>query len=208
MTIDLTPERAVARLADLRFEGTFNPYAHQCPHHDLPDAPLIRRANLLATFAAAIGGVDAIWIALEPGHRGARRTGLAMTDDRHLAAHGQRWGLVDIRRATKSGPDTEQTAGIVWGALANSAQRVLLWNLFPLHCHLPGRPLTNRRHTRAEREACWDLTRGIVSMVKPSRIVAVGNDAHKAMAGIDPACVKVRHPSYGGKTDFLAGVTA
>jgi hypothetical protein len=208
MTMVLTPELAVTRLAELSFGETFNPYADRCPQHDLVEAPAIRRANLLATFKAASGGIDAMWIALEPGHRGARRTGLAMTDDRHLAAHGERWDLGNLLSATGSGPETEQTAGIVWGALAGSSDRVLLWNLFPLHCHLPGKPLSNRRHTRAEREACWALTLGIIAMVEPKRIVGIGNDTHKALRGINPECIKVRHPAYGGKADFLAGVVA
>ncbi len=202
----LSPKQAVSALARLRFPNTFNPYADRCPDHDFPDAAKIRRSNLTATFEAAAGGVDAIWIALEPGHRGARRTGLAMTDDSRLAAHAQRWGLSGVARATRSGPETEQTAGIVWAALADSRERVLLWNVFPLHCHLPGIPLSNRRHTRAEREACRDLTCAIIAMVAPGRIFAIGNDAHQAMVEVDRRCVGVRHPAYGGKADFLAGV--
>jgi hypothetical protein len=204
--LELNPEQAVAALARLRFPDTFNPYADRCPKYDLADATKIRRSNLIATFEAAVAGVDSIWIALEPGHRGARRTGLAMTDDIHLAAHAQRWGIAGIARATRSGPETEQTAGIVWGALAGNRERVLLWNVFPLHCHLPGQPLSNRRHKRAEREACWNLTCAIIAMVRPGRIFAIGNDAHKAVSSLDHRCVRVRHPAYGGKADFLAGV--
>lgn len=202
----LSPQGAVAALAGLSFPSTFNPYADRCPQHDRPDAAGIRRANLLATFEAAAGGVDELWIALEPGHRGARRTGLAMTDDRHLATHVQRWGLAGIARATVTGPETEQTAGIVWEALAKAPHRVLLWNVFPLHCHLAGEPLSNRRHTRAERDACWDLTCAIIAMVDPGHIVAIGNDAHAAVGGLKRPCTLVRHPAYGGKAGFLEGV--
>lgn len=202
----LSPAEAVAALARLRFPATFNPYADRCPEHDGPGAAAIRRSNLLATFEATAGGVDALWIALEPGHRGARRTGLAMTDDAHLTNHARRWGLAGIARATVTGPETEQTAGIVWGALAKVPHRVLLWNVFPLHCHVAGEPLSNRRHTRAEREACWDLTCAIIDMVNPGHIVAIGNDAHAAVNGLDRRCVLVRHPAYGGKAEFLAGL--
>lgn len=203
--VGLTPARAVERLADLSFENVFNPYRDVCPHHDLPDAPAIRRDNLLATFEAASSGVDELWIALEPGHRGARRTGLAMTDDRRLATHGSLW-KVAVRRATRDGPESEQTAGIVWDALLSRPGRVLLWNVFPLHCHKPGRALSNRRHTRSERLACAELTADIVDMVSPRRIVAIGRDAQAAMAPSHPTRIPVRHPSYGGKAEFLAGV--
>lgn len=200
-----TPGSIVAELASLNFKDVFNPYSDICEAHDLPDAPQIRRANLLATFEAAASGVDELWIALEPGHRGARRTGLAMTDDQRLSQHAAHWSI-DVRRATKDGPESEQTAGIVWGALQHRRGRVLLWNVFPLHCHEAGRPLSNRRHKSYERAACAALTASIVAMVNPARIVAIGREAQAAMAAGGFSSVGVRHPSYGGKADFLSGV--
>lgn len=202
-----TPAAIVAELASLKFKDVFNPYSDICEAHDRPDAPQIRRANLLVTFEAAASGVDELWIALEPGHRGARRTGLAMTDDRRLSQHAAHWSI-DVRRATNDGPESEQTAGIVWGALQQRSGRVLLWNVFPLHCHEAGRPLSNRRHKSHERAACADLTASIIAMVNPARIVAIGREAHAAMAGGGFDSVAVRHPSYGGKADFLSGVLA
>ncbi|MGC5796130.1 uracil-DNA glycosylase [Sphingomonas sp. NFX23] len=201
----LTPSEVIDTLASLHFEDVFNPYADVCPHHDLPNAPEIRRANLLATFEVAARGVDELWIALEPGHKGARRTGLAMTDDHRLARHADRWN-VPVQRATRDGPEKEQTAGIVWEALARTPKSVLLWNVFPLHCHAAGRPLSNRRHTKAERRACAALTGSIIEMVGPRRIFAIGRDAQEAMIDVLPPSIPVRHPSYGGKAEFLAGI--
>lgn len=201
----MTPSEVVEALAALRFDDVFNPYADVCPRHDLPNAPRIRRDNLLATFEVAARGIDELWIALEPGHKGARRTGLAMTDDHRLALHGERWN-VPVERATRDGPEKEQTAGIVWEALARTPKRVLLWNVFPLHCHVTDRPLSNRRHTKAERRVCAALTRSIVEMVGPSRIFAIGRDAQDAMVDVLPPSIPVRHPSYGGKAEFLAGI--
>lgn len=203
----LTPLKAVETLAAMSFEDVFNPYADVCPHHDLPNAPQIRRGNLLATFEVAARGIDELWIALEPGHKGARRTGLAMTDDHRLAHHADRW-KVSAERATRDGPEKEQTAGIVWEALSRTPKQVLLWNVFPLHCHASGRPLSNRRHTKAERRACAALTQSIIEMVGPQRIFAIGRDAQEAMIDVLPPCIPVRHPSYGGKAEFLAGVGA
>ncbi|MBZ9649744.1 uracil-DNA glycosylase [Sphingobium sp. 3R8] len=202
------PAEIVARLAQLRFRDVFNPYTDRCATYDLPNAAEIRRANLLCTFEAALRGVDDLWIALEPGHRGARRTGLAMTDDRHLSDHAELWGLSEIKRATAGGPDTEQTASIVWDAVLRTKRRVLLWNVFPLHTHQPGVPLSNRRHTAAELTACRTLTRDVIDMVVPHRIVAIGTEAHGAMAEMGVNCVKVRHPARGGKAAFLDGIVS
>ena len=45
-------------------------------------------------------------------------------------------------------------------------------------------------------------------MLRPRRVVAIGNDATKSalkIAGIGPV-VQVRHPSYGGQREFIQQV--
>jgi hypothetical protein len=45
-------------------------------------------------------------------------------------------------------------------------------------------------------------------MLRPRRLVAIGNDATKSamrIAGIGPV-VQVRHPSYGGQREFIQQV--
>lgn len=204
--VEPSPAAIVHELAQLRFDDVFNPYADVCAEHDRADAPAIRCANLRLTLERASKGIDEIWFALEPGHRGARRTGLAMTDDRRLAMHADYWKIDGIARATSSGPETESTAGIVWEAVRRKGTSIFLWNAFPLHSHIRGAPLSNRRHTRSEREACENVARAIFELVRPDRVFAIGNEAHVAAAAMGIDAVRVRHPSYGGKEDFLKGV--
>ena len=45
-------------------------------------------------------------------------------------------------------------------------------------------------------------------MIQPRRIVAIGRDAGIALIGIDIPVQVVRHPSYGGQAEFIAGVHA
>lgn len=202
------PAKIVGRLADLKFANVFNPYSDICHSHDLPDAPGIRRRNLELTLRRASGGVDEIWYALEPGHRGARRTGLAMTDDRRLAQHAEYWGIEGVARATKSGPETEGTAGIVWGALKRKGASAFLWNAFPLHSHQPRKPFSNRRHTPGEREACGGITLAILDLLKPKHVFAIGREAEIAARTLGVSAKYVRHPSFGGKPEFLEGIGA
>jgi uracil-DNA glycosylase len=75
-----------------------------------------------------------------------------------------------------------------------------------LHPHEADDPFSNRCHTRAEREATWPLLTGLIAMIKPRRIVAIGRDAGMALAGLDIPVELVRHPSYGGQAEFIAGV--
>src|ERR1700730_14011781 len=96
----MTPEEFTASLAALRLENTFNPYADRCLVHDTPGAPRTRRSILLAMLkAAGEVEIDAFWIGRDLGYRGGRRTGLALTDDVHIAAHPARWSI-PARRAT------------------------------------------------------------------------------------------------------------
>ena len=197
----------VADLARMRFENVFNPYSDTCEICDGPDAPAKRRRNLESVLSAAVaGGVDALWVGLELGHGGGRRTGLPRTDDRRLQTHGTRFGLADLEPPTIAGRSVELTASAVWEALESVPGRVLLWNVFPLHPHKPGTSLSNRRHHPAEREAGIAILKRLKEQLSDAPIIAVGRHAEAALRRAGYPHDAVRHPAYGGKPDFLAGV--
>lgn len=200
----MTPAQFVTSLKLLKFENTFNPYSHRCEVHDVEDAPERRsRALLCMLEAAANSEIDAVWIGRDLGYRGGRRTGLALTDDVHLTVHATRWN-VSVERATAGSIVAERTAAVVWTLLASVTARVFLWNVFPLHPHEPGNPFTNRAHRPIERAAGEEVLAELVGMLRPRRLVAIGNDAAKSamkIARIRPV-IQVRHPSYGGQRDF------
>ena len=206
----MTPSSFVKYLQQLEFDHVFNPYTDRCPVHDRADAPERRSANLLSVFESAAGqSVDALWIGRDYSYRGGRRTGLAFTDDEHLDEHALRWGLT-LRRPTRGAVVWERSACVVWNILSRIGAPVFLWNVFPFHPHQPDIPFSNRSHIAVERRSGQFLLEQLVRLLEPSAIIAIGNDAEKAarrFAG--PAeVVKVRHPSYGGQTEFLAGMEA
>jgi len=85
---------------------------------------------------------------------------------------------------------------------------VFLWNVFPLHPHEPDDPFSNRSHRPHERAVGEALLAELVGMLRPRRLVAIGNDAAKVafrLAALTEA-VQVRHPSYGGQSDFVRQV--
>lgn len=67
---------------------------------------------------------------------------------------------------------------------------------------------SNRAHNAKERSAGEELLGELVDLLRPKRIVAIGNDAEKATIRFKPRCevLKVRHPSYGGQNIFLEQV--
>ncbi len=202
-----TPKSFAAALSQTRLPSVFNPYFDCCPVHDRPDGARVRKRNLVRCLEAALSArVDTIWIARDLGYRGGRRTGVPLTDEIHLGQAGVLMGGIALDRATRGPIVAERTAAIVWNVLSRIGEPVVLWNIFPLHPHERDDPFSNRCHTRAEREATWPLLTALITMIKPRRIVAIGRDAGLALAGLEIPVEVVRHPSYGGQAEFIAGV--
>jgi uracil-DNA glycosylase len=198
----------VSAVAALRFENCFNPYVDRCEIHDHHEAPQRRAATMSAMVESATRKpIDAIWVGRDLGYRGGRRTGLALTDDIHMARHAERWNLV-IERPTIGAAVAERTAAVIWGILDQIDARIFLWNVFPLHPHMSDEPFTNRQHNARERRAGEELLEALVALLRPARIIAIGNDAaaaaNRAVGSTPVYCV--RHPSYGGQTQFLRQV--
>jgi hypothetical protein len=194
----------VTELSMLRFENVFNPYAQSCPDHDVRFAASVRRRNLELVLRSALEtGVDSFWIARDLGYRGGRRTGLALTDEVHLTWHADLFHTEPLSRATKGPAVAERTATVVWGMLRAINKPIFLWNVFPLHPHEAGDTMSNRCHTRSERAACRPLLMWLLERLAPREIVAIGRDAKSALDELDVCSTAVRHPSYGGQTEFL-----
>ncbi|MYF92661.1 MAG: uracil-DNA glycosylase, partial [Gemmatimonadetes bacterium] len=133
------------------------------------------------------------------------RTGLAFTDDVHIHEYAARWGMV-IKRPTKGGVVAEKTAAVIWSVLSQIEVSVFLWNVFPLHPHKPGNSFSNRSHNSLERRTGEEFLSQLILLLKPHRLVAIGNDAARTAQRLRyrHRVFQVRHPSYGGQTQFLA----
>ena len=201
----MTPEELAQQVRDLSLQDTFNPYSNRCDVHDLEDAPKRRATALFEMLQKAQGAeLDSMWIGRDLGYRGGRRTGLAFTDDVHVKAHARRWSL-SLQRSTKGEVVAERTATIVWRVLSGVDATVFLWNVFPLHSHKPENPFSNRPHNSREREIGEEILAELVQLLKPRKLVAVGNDAEKTANRVASKEIvkKVQHPSYGGQPIFL-----
>ena len=203
----MTPRAFVAALAEIQLHGVFNPYRDQCDVHDLSNAPALRRKNLRGYLGAVEElGTDTIWMGRDLGYRGGRRTGLALTDEARLSIFTHHYPGSSPSKATKGPVVSERTAAEIWAVLSRLEQPPLLWNVFPFHPHEPNDPMTNRRFAARELAEVTDLNRTLIKWLGIKRIICIGQDAtaYAATFGIEVDCV--RHPSYGGVTDFRNGM--
>lgn len=194
----------VSSVSTLKFENCFNPYTDRCEIHDQHDAPHLRALALSALIEqASQEKVDSLWIGRDLGYRGGRRTGLALTDDVNVEKHFKRWGI-NSKPLVIGEVIAERTAAVIWRMLDQIDAKIFLWNVFPLHPHESGEPFTNRQHNARERRAGEEVLKSLVHLLKPSRVIAIGNDAAAAADRIVQSAqvVRVRHPSYGGQTQF------
>jgi uracil-DNA glycosylase len=166
----------VEALAQAHIGETFNFY--RCGH-----GAALRRARL-ADYLELHAGAPLLIVAEAPGFRGTRISGIPLTSERQLSGTGP----------------AEATATIVHRVLAELGllQSVLLWNVVPTHPHLPGKPASNRRPTRAEVEASRPF---VDALAHGRRVLAVGRVAESAL-GVPG----IRHPSHGGAIAFRAGL--
>ena len=206
---ELTPQSFVENLKNLRVPNTFNPYLHRCQTHDRRDAPQLRLDILVRILAIAHERpIQALWLGRDLGHRGGRRTGLALTDDIHFATHLTRWGLTSTR-PTRGNPVSELTARYVWEVLDQIDNNVFLWNVFPLHPHPKDEPFSNRRHNAKEKQIGHNLLTRLCTLIQPETIVCLGQDAFRAAQSALPdlSLHAVRHPSFGGQNSFRRQIT-
>ena len=152
-----------------------------------------------------------------PGYRGCRLTGVPFTSERILLTRGKGSWPQGARRVVGPGLGYQKTdergrvtgeasATIVWQAIETLCPLPLLWNAFPFHPFRAGQPMSNRQPTKRE------LAVGVQYVVELSMIygielvVAVGKAAESALERAKIKCCPVRHPSHGGKAQFVAGI--
>jgi uracil-DNA glycosylase len=200
----------IRRLAETPTDAdAYNPFgAGDNPYNAL------RRANLRRYLSLFLETPPAVALIGEaPGYRGMRLSGVPFASRRLLLDGVPALGHLGIARGYQDVPEptwekinTEPSATIFWNALAALGVLPLVWSAFPFHPHQAGKPHTNRAPRSAERRLGAPLLEALLALFQPKQIIAVGNVAHRSLHELGYACPKVRHPSHGGKNDFVAGL--
>lgn len=104
--------------------------------------------------------------------------------------------------------ESENTATIVWEYLSERQVTPLCWNAFPFHPHPKGNRFKNRAPTAKEVASGARYLKALQSIFQIDTIIGVGiKGAQCAKKSFpDKSILTVRHPSYGGKRDFVQGL--
>lgn len=186
------------------FIDVFNPYADHCNTFDLPKAAEIRSTNLLLYLRKMVQNKPTtIWVAEALGHRGGRRTGIAMTDDRSIVKLSNLLDIQGIRPACQNNVK-EMTANQIWSQLEqlSTLEYPFLWNIFPYHPHQKDNPISNRALNSYEIAETEDITRQLFDFFAFEKIVSIGKKSYQRLLHLGYEPTYVRHPSHGGSKLF------
>jgi len=201
-TVSLLVDRLAALPGSDRL---FNPYTGE------DSGASIRRRNLTLYLNDMLDRQPRTVMIFEaPGYRGCRFSGIPVTSERIMLRGIEKWNLFGKGYEQTSdvpGGIAEMTATILWEALVEYADEPpLIWNTVPLHPHRHGKPMSNRTPSLAEQSAGAVMIDVMLEMFQPARILAVGRTAERMLAERGCKATALRHPSQGGKPDFVRGL--
>lgn len=180
-------------------ENTSNPYCRSdC------------RRNLETYLRAMVSrpGRRILVVAEALGYRGGRLTGIPISSE-NLLRQAPHPFLRALRESLQiDGNTSEATATMVWSSLAGRRRIPLFWNAFPFHPHRNGEPASNRAPTAAEVAEGQQYLARLADVYRPEAVAGLGGKgtaaARRALPGM--TIMQIRHPSYGGKSDFQRGM--
>lgn len=149
-----------------------------------------------------------------PGYKGCKLSGVPFSCEALLfqeaphAVFGEKYGY---RCLSSDELEKERSAFMVWEELNKYEEVPLIWNIFPFHPHLAANPYSNRAPRVGEMRMGQAFIRRLIRMYPIERIAAVGKKAYfglEDMKDLSLSYQYIRHPSYGGKADFVKGIKA
>ena len=187
--------------------GLFNPWKDRCPHDADGNGP----AEKLARLAQHLDCEPKFILAGEaPGYQGCRYSGIAFTSERLLGEGAiPRIQASSARLSTRKLPFSEPSATIVWETLfrLGIAERTILWNAVQLHPHRLDKLWSNRTPTPEEINLGEPALRMLIEAYPKAKVVAVGKKSEKLLLEMGiPIVGAIRHPAYGGATEFASGL--
>ena len=98
----------------------------------------------------------------------------------------------------------------IWDYLTECSSVPAMWNAFPFHPHKANNLQSNRPPNHSELRTGKEFVQLVLDILTPHTVIAVGAKSAEALSQWfqDLDIESVRHPSHGGKSDFLTGIEA
>lgn len=184
------------------------------------DDGLANNLRLYLEYMSNIQGKRILLVGEAPGYKGCRITGIpfssvkVLMSTEHPLFHAIKPQLSfsnDVLNGFELGKMTsENTATVVWQYLVDKKTIPLFWNSFPFHPHPKDKENKNRAPNSKE------IAQGIIYLQQPYTIFQPDIIAGVGVKGVE--CAKkaypelaikyIRHPSYGGKSEFIEGMNS
>lgn len=177
----------------------FNPYLDQDIAHNL---------RLYLDAMIKMKGKRVLLVGEAPGYKGCKITGIPFTSGKAFERFEHPLFKEIVSQLKLSKIESENTATIVWEYLSKKKSTPLFWNSFPFHPHPKNNRNKNRAPTSGEVESGVNHLKRLYSIYNPKIIAGIGEKgvqcARKAFPEID--IIYIRHPSFGGKSEFINGM--
>jgi len=151
---------------------------------------------------------DILLIGEAPGYRGCRLTGIPFTSGAVVKNHPHKIFKEIGNEIKLHQVVSENTATILWDFLGHNRRVPILWNAFPFHPHKQDMLESNRKPDVQELEEGKEYLKIVYDIFKPKKLCAVGRVGESTLRELFPnkEIIYVRHPSRGGKQDFINGM--
>lgn len=179
----------------------FNPYQSKANLENL-------KHYITQVFAAS--GPKIMLVGEAPGFKGGRLTGVPFSSGK-IYTEVEHPFLKTLLPKLILDPVTlssENTASVVWRYLQDKRNVPLFWNAFPFHPHPSRIQKKNRGPNRAEILEGAFYLKALVDAYQPDIIAGLGRAGTACAQSVlpDEDIRYIRHPSYGGKSDFIKGM--
>lgn len=183
---------------------SFNPWRDYDKTNDYHrTAPELRRENL-REYLNRCRNAKVILLGEAPGYCGCKFSGIPFTDE----AMAEDYLFLNWLRPTSNRDSSrwqEKSARVVWPQLGTKCHEVVLWNAYPFHPY-EGSKLSNRTPTAKELKRHLKILQSFLALFPDATIFAIGRSAEKALTKLQKNCTLIRHPAYGGQSEFQAGI--
>ena len=152
-----------------------------------------------------------LFVGEAPGYKGCRITGIPFTSE-YILTHNFNNGIFGKENGYQiinhNKPNKEPTATIIWEVFNKKEIIPCFWNAFPFHSFKNGNCNSNRKPEGNELEIGKKYLEELIDIldIKRENVIAIGNTSYKLLKKDNVNCLKLRHPSNGGKQEFILGI--